>query len=92
MPLLPAGTSGGRGIRSDCDAGVDGGASRKAGTMENSVVRDRRQRVRRKQPTREEVRAVFHRLWTKEVGKQDYVKRDWRELRDMIFRLTGIEL
>lgn len=60
--------------------------------MENRLVHDRRQRVRRKQPTREEVRAVFHRLWTKEVGKQDYVKRDWRELRDLIFRLTGVEL
>lgn len=60
--------------------------------MEDRLVRDRRQRVRREQPTREEVRAVFHRLWTKEVGKQDYVKRDWRELRDLIFRLTGVEL
>lgn len=67
-------------------------AKRKATNMENSIASERRRQPRREQPTREEVRAVFHRLWTKEVGKPDYVKRDWRELRQMIFCLTGLEL
>lgn len=53
---------------------------------------ERRKNVRKEQPTREEVRAVFHRIWTGQVGQQGYSKRDWRELRTMIFRLTGLEV
>lgn len=50
---------------------------------------ERRQRVRHEQPTKEELCAVFHRLWTSQVGERSYSKR---ELRQMIFRLTGLEL
>ena len=53
---------------------------------------ERRRRQRNETPTKEELRAVFHRLWTSQVGERGYSKRDWRELRQMIFRLTGLEL
>lgn len=91
MRILRPGAS--RRVVASDGAGGDGwGAEEGGASMENSVANERRRRQRREQPTREEARAVFHRLWTKEVGKGDYVKRDWRELRQMIFRLTGLEL
>jgi hypothetical protein len=58
----------------------------------SSGTPERRRWSRRQQPTTAELRAVFHRLWTLQVGEPGYSKRDWRELRVMIFRLTGIEL
>lgn len=54
---------------------------------------ERRKRQRNNSaPTKDEARAIFHRLWTAQVGKDDYRKRDWREFRNMVFQLTGLEL
>jgi hypothetical protein len=53
---------------------------------------ERRKRVRKEQPTLEELRAVFHRLWTSQVGQPKYSKRDWRELRQMMFRMFKVEV
>lgn len=53
---------------------------------------ERRQQRRREMPTKEELRAVFHRIWTSQVSEHGYSKRDWRELQQMIFRLTKLEL
>jgi hypothetical protein len=33
---------------------------------------------------REEIRAMFHRLWTKAVGTPDYVKREWQKLEEAL--------
>ena len=46
----------------------------------------------RELPTLEDMRAVFHRIWTREVGQPNYSKRDWHELRMMIFKLFGAEV
>ena len=53
---------------------------------------ERRKNVRKDVPAVHELRAVFHRLWTSQVGQPGYVKRDWRELRTMVFRKFGVEL
>ena len=40
----------------------------------------------------EEIRSLFHTLWTKAVHQNGYSKEEWKKVRD-IFRLrTGIEL
>jgi hypothetical protein len=60
--------------------------------MENNKE-ERRKHVRRPdRPTITELRAVFHRLWTAQVGQPLYSKRDWRELSAIIFRLTRIDV
>lgn len=38
-----------------------------------------------------EIRALFHKLWTKSVGTKDYVKDEWQELANLL-RKEGIEL
>lgn len=43
-------------------------------------------------PTLIELRAVFHRLWTSQVGEHGYVKRDWRELRQILFQKFKVEV
>lgn len=53
---------------------------------------ERRKNVRKDVPAVVELRAVFHRLWTSQVGQPGYVKRDWRELRTLVFRKFGVEL
>lgn len=56
-------------------------------------MKDERRRTPRKEvPTKDEVRAVFHRIWTSQVGQLGYRKRDWQELQKLIFRKCGIEL
>ena len=47
---------------------------------------ERRKQPRSEQPTLEEVRACFHRLWSSQVGTKEYNKRDWQELAKMLFR------
>lgn len=44
------------------------------------------------QPTLIELRAVFHRIWTTQVGKPDYSKRDWRELQRLLYRMFKVEV
>lgn len=53
---------------------------------------ERRKAERTDHPAIIEIRAVFHRLWSSQVGRPDYSKRDWRELRDMLFRRYKVEL
>jgi hypothetical protein len=43
-------------------------------------------------PRISEVRAVFHRLWTSQVGTPTYNKKDWQELRKLIYNHTKLEL
>lgn len=61
-------------------------------TTDSNEQQERRKRKREEVPVVEELRAVFHRLWTSQVGQPGYVKRDWRELRTMLFRKFGVEL
>ena len=60
--------------------------------MRNAELPERRQRVRKEQPTVFELRAVFHRLWGSQVGERGYNKRDWLELQTMMFRLFKTEV
>jgi hypothetical protein len=50
-----------------------------------------RQRAPEK-PTLFDLRAVFHRLWGSQVGQPGYSKRDWREIRQQLFRLFKVEV
>ena len=64
--------------------------------MNNSPQAQRpERRIRRRIPDRPtvfELRAVFHRLWGSQVGQPEYVKRDWCELQQLIFRLFKTEV
>jgi hypothetical protein len=60
--------------------------------MSDTVKPERRQRVRKEQPTTFELRAVFHRLWGSQVGSPEYKKRDWQELQKILFRLFKVEV
>lgn len=53
------------------------------------MTTERRQRVRKAEPTLFELRAIFHRLWGSQVGKPEYSKRDWLELQRMMRHLIG---
>lgn len=53
---------------------------------------ERRERPRQTQPTTFELRAVFHRLWSSQVGATGYNKHDWQELQHLLFRRTGLKL
>lgn len=53
---------------------------------------ERRRTTRKDLPAVNEIRAVFHRLWTRQVGRDEYSERDWRELRDLLFRRFNVEL
>lgn len=57
------------------------------------VANDRRIRKRDEaRPSLSEMRAVFHRLWGSQVGKDGYKKRDWQELQRIMFRLFKAEI
>jgi len=40
---------------------------------------------------REDIHALFHKLWTKAVGTESYVKTEWIELERKIIELVKVE-
>jgi len=39
-----------------------------------------------------ETKTIFHTLWTKAVGKPDYLKKEWLKLRDLQIYKDGIDV
>ena len=40
--------------------------------------------------TRTEISHLFHKLWTKAVGTEDYVKAEWKELNQILDELCAV--
>lgn len=43
-------------------------------------------------PSLDELRAVFHRIWTTQVGQHGYSKRDWQELQRMMMVMFKVKV
>lgn len=42
--------------------------------------------------SRAEISHIFHKLWTKAVGTEDYVKAEWKELNQVLDELCDTAL